>query len=168
MIRPAFETQYDVQPGPASTPLTDATFTTEPPRSIRCGSASCVVRNAPVRLIPSVSSQRSSDSSRSGPLSPTPALFTSASMPPKCPTAARQVLTRRRCRLRRRRPPNASDRIGNRAKSSWLRNAEPDFARLATGPGPDRAGHPPEEAGGAAGNEEHDEHQGDAEDDRIG
>src|SRR2546421_5000778 len=88
MISPAFETQYDVHPGPARIPFTDATLTTAPRRSIRCGNASFVVRNAPVRLIRSVFSHCSSDSSSSGPLSPTPALLTSASMPPKRSTVA--------------------------------------------------------------------------------
>src|SRR5438874_10178431 len=44
MISPALETQYEVQPGPARIPFTEATLTTVPRRSIRCGSASCVTR----------------------------------------------------------------------------------------------------------------------------
>src|SRR5436305_334391 len=69
-------------------PLIEETLTTAPRRSIRCGSAWRVMRNAPVRLVRSVDSQLSSVSSRSAAESPTPALFTSTSTPPKRSAAA--------------------------------------------------------------------------------
>src|SRR5688572_31512601 len=40
------ETQYDVQPGPARRALTEATFTTDPRRPMRCGSAAFVITKA--------------------------------------------------------------------------------------------------------------------------
>ncbi len=88
MISPAFETQYDVQPGPASRPFTDETITTEPRRATRWGSAARVTRKGPVRFVRRVASHPSSVSSASGALSPTPALLTTTSTPPNAATAA--------------------------------------------------------------------------------
>src|SRR3954453_9378603 len=88
MMGPAFEPQDHVHPGPASSPLIDETLTTAPPRSSSAGSTAWVTRNAPVRLMRSVASHRSGDSSSSAPLSPTPALLTSTSARPKRAVAA--------------------------------------------------------------------------------
>ena len=72
IARPAFDAQYDAQPGPATQAFVDATVTTAPRRASRCGSAARATRNAPVRLMRSTASHASGESSPTGAEAPTP------------------------------------------------------------------------------------------------
>src|SRR5205823_7059904 len=86
MLRPAFDAQYEAQPGPACQAFVDETLTIAPRRSTRCGSAARASRNGPVKLILTVASQPAGVSSPTAALSPTPWLHTRTSRPPNAET----------------------------------------------------------------------------------
>ena len=84
---PNFEAQYAVASPTALRPSVDATVTTRPPRSSRCGRAARTTAAVPKRLTRTTRSQSSVGTPASGPQASVPAAVTTASGGPTSSTS---------------------------------------------------------------------------------